>query len=260
MKYNSIKNRLAFIFLAGLFLFGCSDTEGQRLVEQYQHVDAHDHSALKSKGDALLKHLIEREKLDEMESECKGFGARVTCTLSEAKVEWLELVKKTLLLGVEKQDIPLVGQVARNFQLNDFKLTDIQRESFSELILSNLDALSTDNEALASAYDYIGVTELKKRNYYKAYEHFTAAVIVSKSNKNYYSGDVKSILKHFGCTQDLLAWNEFSSGNYINVEGMPYPELPLDEGFDVGIARRAMTNLTKVPELQKKCPINLYKE
>lgn len=260
MKYNPIEFRLVFIFLAGLFLFGCSDTKGQRLVEQYGNVDAHDYSALKSKGDALLKHLIEREKLDEMESECKGFGTRVTCTLSEANVEWLELVKNTLLLGIEKQDIPLVGQVARNFTLNELKLTSIQRDSFSELILSNLDALSSDNEALASAHDYIGMTELKKRNYYKAYEHFATAVIASKSSKNYYAGSVQSILDHFGCTQDLLAWKEFSSGNYINVEGTSYPDLPLDEGFDVGIARKAMVNLTKVPELQKKCPINLYKK
>lgn len=260
MKYNPIKFRLVFIFLAGLFLFGCSDTEGQRLVEEYENVDAHNYSALKSKGDALLKHLIEREKLDEMESECKGFGVRVACTLSEANVEWLELVKKTLLLGIEKQDVPLVGQIARNFELNELKLNDTQRESFSELILSNLDALSPDNEALASAYDYIGITEIKKRDYYKAYEHFAAAVIVSELNKDYYSGRVKSMLKHFGCAQDLLAWNELSSGENIMLEGMPYPELSVDVGFDVGIARKAMVNLTKVPELQKKCPINLYKE
>ncbi|HDX8426068.1 TPA: hypothetical protein RQN23_000744 [Aeromonas veronii] len=261
MKYNFIKNRLAFIFIAGLILFGCSDTEGQRLVEQYGNVDTHDYSALKSKGDALLKHLIEREKLDEMEPDCEG-GLRRFCTTSEAKKEWLGLVKQALLLGIEKQDIPLVGQIANRFELNKLKLTDEQSKSFSQFINKNLNAFESDNEALASVYSYIGEIEVKKKNYYEAYELFTKAVIVSERNKSYFSESVKSMLRHFGCKQDLMAWDEIpSTPNYVmSGSGASYDALPVDDGFDIGIARKALINLSEVPELQKKCPINLYKE
>ena len=261
MKYNSIKNRFGFIFLACMFLFGCSDTEGQRLVEQYKNVDVHDYSALKSKGDVLLKHLIEREKLDEMEPDCPG-GITRYCTTSEAKKEWFELVKQALLLGIEKQDIPLVGQIANRFELNRLKLTDEQSKSFSQFIHKNLNAFASDNEALASVYSYIGEIEVKKKNYYEAYELFTKAVIVSERNKSYFSESVKSMLNHFGCKQDLMAWEEIpSTPNYVmSGSGASYDALPVDEGFDIGIARKAMINLSEVPELQKKCPINLYKE
>lgn len=263
MSFNhlgKISISLVLIAIAGLSFFTLSDDEEERLIENYQQVDAHEQHQLNSAGDALLKYFAEQKGLDEMKPDCRGFNR--FCTRSEEKQNLLDSVNKVLLISLLKQDAVLSVQLAGEFKLSELELNRGQANSFSRLILNNVDVISSYKEGLASSYNYMGNLKIKEKNYFEAYEFFVKAVIVSEMNKDYFAGDVTTMLGFFGCEQDRMAWGDYhvNSKYTMSGSGTSYPDLPVDEGFDLGIARKSMVNVTEVPELQKKCPINLYKK
>lgn len=255
------------IFFAGgvgLFLWGCTevkDSTGKQLVEEYQQASVGDKSTLTDKGTVLLKHLNERLALDVMDPECTAMPR--ICNDSPARTDWLGLAKKTFLAGLEKNDAAIIVQIPEMVNLRRFELTVKQDDEFIEYITNHAEKITFNDEGLAASYNYIGKVNAKRKDFFEAYKNFAKAVILSV-DKDRYAASVVTLLSHFGCKQDMLAWSEYSSQTdyYVReiMSGSSYPEQTMDDGFNVGLARKSMIGMRAVPALQVSCPINLYKK
>ncbi|WP_324042446.1 hypothetical protein [Aeromonas caviae] len=254
------KNIIQIFFAGGvgLFIWGCTeikDSTGKQLVEEYQQASIDDQSTLTDKGTVLLKHLNERLALDVMEPESTND--------SPARTDWLGLAKKTFLAGLEKNDAAIIVQIPEMVNLRRFELTVKQDDEFIDYITNHAEKITFNDEGLAASYNYIGKVNAKRKDFFEAYKNFAKAVILS-GDKDRYAASVVTLLNHFGCKQDMLAWSEYSSQTDYYVQktmtGSSYPEQTIDAGFNVGLARKSMIGMRAVPALQVSCPINLYKK
>lgn len=242
------------LFLLSACFDDISDFKGNMLIDEYQRSGSNDG------GVAVFEHLKERNELDIMEPEKVRVPGDIYYIESDAHKVWVKLVNKAFFIALEKNDGRIAAQISDLVGLDEIYLTNDQLDKYLLSMVDDKIDLSLYSEAISSAIAYKGKNNIKQKRYFEAYSNFTRAFILSY-RKDVFSGYVRMLLAHFGCKQDLLAWGEFSEAlpAEILISGSPYPELPLDVDFNVGLARKALNNISDVPELQETCPINLYK-
>jgi hypothetical protein len=170
-----------------------------------------------------------------------------------------ESIKKSLKTAIGRKDYDyselLINRINNSMGIK-FNAEDVVNETI------NFEQLEQD-PTFKNAYfiNQAGIYYAKKYHFKTAYYYFVKAADINNNYVDY----VKVLLTHFGCKQNVLVWSGLVGGNIdqygtpgLHLPGDQYPDLPQDKDFDLARSRMVLLEHHAIPELQNKCPINLY--
>lgn len=173
-----------------------------------------------------------------------GPGRSFSGNLSDSEVEALQTITEKL---IEEKEFDVIYTVYMNS-------SNFLQEKDYELLQNNYHG---DNAGLL----FLIARKLIEKNKIKS--AFNRASKAALKN-NDYAGEVRGLLRHYGCMSEDVVWAELHDDSIVTNFGLhpggaSYPEIPISEKIRKNLPElRKLLREGKPPALSLECPINLY--